>query len=127
RRHTRFSRDWSSDVCSSDLGEPGHVARWVACGRCGERPYPQGFLEPADWNVGDRYTGEWSTVHPTRTDIVKRLQERGGPAPERFYTLPGQWPKHPTWTLGGQIVLGSNIPGASIEVKVGDCGSEHVL
>src|SRR5690606_40726358 len=24
RRHTRFSRDWSSDVCSSDLGhEPG--------------------------------------------------------------------------------------------------------
>src|SRR5690606_29098838 len=22
RRHTRFSRDWSSDVCSSDLGEP---------------------------------------------------------------------------------------------------------
>src|SRR6266511_5180794 len=23
RRHTRFSRDWSSDVCSSDLGLPG--------------------------------------------------------------------------------------------------------
>src|SRR5690606_40302948 len=22
RRHTRFSRDWSSDVCSSDLGGP---------------------------------------------------------------------------------------------------------
>src|SRR5690606_40165625 len=30
RRHTRFSRDWSSDVCSSDLSEPidliaGHI------------------------------------------------------------------------------------------------------
>src|SRR5207302_3896732 len=24
RRHTRFSRDWSSDVCSSDLYNPGH-------------------------------------------------------------------------------------------------------
>src|SRR5690606_41200772 len=24
RRHTRFSRDWSSDVCSSDLGEGSH-------------------------------------------------------------------------------------------------------
>src|SRR5690606_39651477 len=25
RRHTRFSRDWSSDVCSSDLRDPaGH-------------------------------------------------------------------------------------------------------
>src|SRR5690606_39327166 len=23
RRHTRFSRDWSSDVCSSDLDEVG--------------------------------------------------------------------------------------------------------
>src|SRR5690606_40322166 len=25
RRHTRFSRDWSSDVCSSDLFYPGSV------------------------------------------------------------------------------------------------------
>src|SRR5436309_11583759 len=24
RRHTRFSRDWSSDVCSSDLPFPAH-------------------------------------------------------------------------------------------------------
>src|SRR5690606_39834218 len=29
RRHTRFSRDWSSDVCSSDLGDgiPYYSAR----------------------------------------------------------------------------------------------------
>src|SRR5690606_40370159 len=26
RRHTSFSRDWSSDVCSSDLGKVGQ--RW---------------------------------------------------------------------------------------------------
>src|SRR5207253_7889631 len=26
RRHTRWPRDWSSDVCSSDLGEAGAVA-----------------------------------------------------------------------------------------------------
>src|SRR5690606_16385588 len=26
RRHTRFSRDWSSDVCSSDLGGPALLA-----------------------------------------------------------------------------------------------------
>src|SRR2546430_7459598 len=32
RRHTRFDCDWSSDVCSSDLGvyEPGDVARYLA-------------------------------------------------------------------------------------------------
>src|SRR5690606_6830991 len=37
RRHTRFSRDWSSDVCSSDLDEGGFVelalARAEAAGR----------------------------------------------------------------------------------------------
>src|SRR5437870_8724834 len=26
RRHTRWPRDWSSDVCSSDLEEPGDFA-----------------------------------------------------------------------------------------------------
>src|SRR5256884_2613780 len=31
RRHTRCSRDWSSDVCSSDLAWPGAVGirRWI--------------------------------------------------------------------------------------------------
>src|SRR5690606_39440266 len=27
RRHTRFSRDWSSDVCSSDLQPIGRIAQ----------------------------------------------------------------------------------------------------
>src|SRR5690606_40562215 len=30
RRHTRFSRDWSSDVCSSDLGEMGYPSALTA-------------------------------------------------------------------------------------------------
>src|SRR5256884_575425 len=29
RRHTRCSRDWSSDVCSSDLGHAGHLTAAV--------------------------------------------------------------------------------------------------
>src|SRR5690606_5817455 len=33
RRHTRFSRDWSSDVCSSDLKGFGIIVRTVAQGR----------------------------------------------------------------------------------------------
>src|SRR5690606_39531148 len=28
RRHTRCSRDWSSDVCSSDLGDVRAVPTW---------------------------------------------------------------------------------------------------
>src|SRR2546429_6128969 len=32
RRHTRCSRDWSSDVCSSDLGESAYLKfarKWI--------------------------------------------------------------------------------------------------
>src|SRR5690606_39479380 len=31
RRHTRFSRDWSSDVCSSDLAKHGGFSLLLAC------------------------------------------------------------------------------------------------
>src|SRR5437870_8478153 len=29
RRHTRWPRDWSSDVCSSDLGSPSGVTSFI--------------------------------------------------------------------------------------------------
>src|SRR5207302_7234428 len=31
RRHTRFSRDWSSDVCSSDLTQIDPDGFWFRC------------------------------------------------------------------------------------------------
>src|SRR5690606_40324402 len=38
RRHTRFSRDWSSDVCSSDLPDADAAAHdWA--GRMGVGPF----------------------------------------------------------------------------------------
>src|SRR5690606_24496099 len=37
RRHTRFSRDWSSDVCSSDLGFAGAVRAEDADARAGRQ------------------------------------------------------------------------------------------
>src|SRR6266508_5130245 len=38
RRHTRWPRDWSSDVCSSDLNPGGlfTVSRWYAPGEVNE-------------------------------------------------------------------------------------------
>src|SRR5699024_11848820 len=34
-RHTRSKRDWSSDVCSSDLSNPSTVkSHWVLAGAC---------------------------------------------------------------------------------------------
>src|SRR5690606_41072499 len=43
RRHTRFSRDWSSDVCSSDLA--GH-AREKVLAECGGRRNDEGVVLP---------------------------------------------------------------------------------
>src|SRR5690606_40289467 len=41
-RHTRFSRDWSSDVCSSDLSETyldfGRLPRRIVIGGDNDRP-----------------------------------------------------------------------------------------
>src|SRR5690606_39595853 len=35
RRHTRFSRDWSSDVCSSDLIFPDEIEKYPWAGHLG--------------------------------------------------------------------------------------------
>src|SRR5690606_40478704 len=49
RRHTRFSRDWSADVCSSDLGnvtEGASTNAWIvtAEGTLVTRPADSGIL-----------------------------------------------------------------------------------
>src|SRR5690606_41051530 len=41
RRHTRFSRDWSSDVCSSDLFSAETLGK-------------KGMMEPIDYNIVDK-------------------------------------------------------------------------
>src|SRR5215475_232644 len=46
RRHTSFSRDWSSDVCSSDLGLAGEGAVGMPAART-----PRAH---ADWGSGER-------------------------------------------------------------------------
>src|SRR5690606_40670154 len=38
RRHTRFSRDWSSDVCSSDLGRLHQIGKDPAQGAAAPEP-----------------------------------------------------------------------------------------
>src|SRR5690606_40603852 len=41
RRHTRFSRDWSSDVCSSDLETSLHRPRPRAARDAARSPVPE--------------------------------------------------------------------------------------
>src|SRR5690606_41207945 len=67
RRHTSFSRDWSSDVCSSDLGAaPMAYALW------------QRFLKhhPADpeWSDRDRFV--LSAGHGSRSEERRVGKER---------------------------------------------------
>src|SRR5690606_20638772 len=62
RRHTRFSRDWSSDVCSSDLGA-GDGERRLAC-----RPAPP--LDQALVSTGFNYVRD---VRDHQADVARRL------------------------------------------------------
>ena len=102
-------------------GSAGH--RWVCCDRCGTRPDPQGDLDPAAHPIGSPYSGTFDaqanrTANARRTVVGLRTADR----------LPGSWPDKPTGHLGGQLILGRGaLPGFSVEVKVGNPGSEHVL
>src|SRR5207249_5619266 len=71
RRHTRSKRDWSSDVCSSDLGHPtsrehegaGRAAMAVAIaavllGGCQERS-----ARSEERRVGKECRSRWSPYH----------------------------------------------------------------
>src|SRR4030042_3510985 len=82
RRHTRCSRDWSSDVCSSDLAAPeaGSAVYLASFGSCrinnrAEVLYyvqyaGEGVTELNEWGV---YFGPYSAAYPTMRD--------GEPAP----------------------------------------------
>src|SRR5215475_7476515 len=63
RRHTRFSRDWSSDVCSSDLPNPDTVIRcFDSCiGADGAEKYPP-------ITVAEHYLGKLMKASHSRLD-----------------------------------------------------------
>src|SRR5690606_40392362 len=74
RRHTRFSRDWSSDVCSSDLASERIVARPTPRqSRIRIRPASQG-----EWNRAD--DRERSSRIPERTRIAGLALPRRSPS-----------------------------------------------
>src|SRR5690606_40306905 len=50
RRHTRFSRDWSSDVCSSDLRNFDEIYRALIAMQTADAFK---VATPADWYPGD--------------------------------------------------------------------------
>src|SRR2546422_6222418 len=77
RRHTRCSRDWSSDVCSSDLNQPLRLIRHddrggVLSRSCGSSSREIGILQPfgermsarsEERRVGKEGRSRWSPYH----------------------------------------------------------------
>src|SRR5256885_11479397 len=53
RRHTRLQGDWSSDVCSSDLG-PSTTSRTGPCGRTSRSSTSSGDKNHGGLNQGDQ-------------------------------------------------------------------------
>src|SRR5690606_41034603 len=84
RRHTRFSRDWSSDVCSSDLGGVGDGVAVGAGTDRRERDRAQavcaGDLEAAPVGAGKQRGLAVLTVAVDRADgvdhVARRSEER---------------------------------------------------
>jgi hypothetical protein len=89
--------------------------RWVTCSRCGIRPQPQGSLDPDTWAIGQRYT----SVVADKPYEPNMNQVHG-------HHRPGPWPKSPTGTIGGQLVLGRKATtGATL--TIGAAGADHVV
>src|SRR5690606_41198529 len=68
RRHTRFSRDWSSDVCSSDLvAEPLRFAD----------------IQRRQVDVFGRILAAWPSTHFSYPPCASRQDPTSAPAPAR--------------------------------------------
>src|SRR5687768_17662749 len=72
RRHTRCSRDWSSDVCSSDLWERGEDAARLAalhgaidacCGSLNLATDSRPLSRSEERRVGKECRARWSPYH----------------------------------------------------------------
>ncbi|MEU8195256.1 hypothetical protein AB0C10_15895 [Microbispora amethystogenes] len=100
--------------------------RWVACDRCGLRPDPKGVLDPEQWAIGQRYTGPFvaeKEPYVLTTELVRRSMDRmlTGHFP------PGPWPRRPTGTVGGQVLLGRTWGVFSIGLDLCPEGHDHTL
>src|SRR2546422_1802329 len=80
RRHTRCSRDWSSDVCSSDLGELHEAVRPVADG--GEATLRQGLGQPGR-SEQDRKSTRLNSSHGYISYAVFCLKKKRDPTTQR--------------------------------------------
>src|SRR5690606_40841200 len=80
RRHTRFSRDWSSDVCSSDLNEMRAALKkpWQAqvLGQLITRYESEWFWNKAKWDELDRLLADEGGQENAVWEVEKKRIEK---------------------------------------------------
>src|SRR2546430_16354632 len=79
RRHTRFDCDWSSDVCSSDLGS------WSACTVCWDSvitALSAGQSRSGERRVGEEGRSRWAADH-----LKKKKKKKLGRSDYRIQKL----------------------------------------
>src|SRR2546429_9409413 len=99
RRHTRCSRDWSSDVCSSDL--VGDAKRAADVVRHDDARHPDLLLQPLDERIDD------ISVHGVEAGcrlVVQQVYRFAGDGPGNPYAL-----AHPArqlrWKLAADVLI----------------------
>src|SRR5699024_11574763 len=72
RRHTRSKRDWSSDVCSSDLAKPFSIANSFFSSKLSSNSfsnlwyssaYSDSYARSEERRVGKECRSQWSPYH----------------------------------------------------------------
>src|SRR5690606_39932209 len=82
RRHTRFSRDWSSDVCSSDLLTTAHAGGWATVhkyvkrsGKCaGQEVLASWYASGKRTASGERFNANGNTAAARTWPLGTRLR-----------------------------------------------------
>src|SRR5690606_39706637 len=87
RRHTRFSRDWSSDVCSSDLGVETIFGQWLVAAEegvveaagAGEVTGTKAWLDGGNDLRSGRIVANHVELRSEERRVGKEGRSRGGP------------------------------------------------
>src|SRR2546429_2611179 len=77
RRHTRCSRDWSSDVCSSDLNHVNLNQPDPGPGAINPRR-PYAAAAPLATNIPLRDSSQWSFYHGLQAKLQRSEERRVG-------------------------------------------------
>src|SRR3712207_3626295 len=125
RRHTRYWRDWSSDVCSSDLGRRAALLVGDLDGEGGQRPAAADRCgDGGDDPLGGCPQVADVELHPDRLPARARAQRRG-PGADRLHQRAGGAAVEQAERL--LVALDRHGRDHVVGVEVGDADAELVV